>query len=195
MRSAARTHVAPSLTRYLFIMLMPLCTGIVCRTSKPINTRTSRFGAGNSYLRMIRIIQVQLIRACTNRLLTTISETSTCALDMIIYKTSQAQQNAFIQRWVVDGFGATAFVKRFKRELKEPAILDGDLKIAMKMLDVFCAHLKQTQRAMNQQDLSKDIIAACERQTARGDADNEWDVYARAAAPLECVSLSLSTSA
>ncbi|KZV73621.1 hypothetical protein PENSPDRAFT_283038 [Peniophora sp. CONT] len=57
----------------------------------------------------------------------------------------------------------------------------------MKMLDVFCSHLKQTQRAMTQQDLYKDIISACERQTAKGDAENEWDVYARAAAPLEAI--------
>ncbi|VDC01075.1 unnamed protein product [Peniophora sp. CBMAI 1063] len=115
------------------------------------------------------------------------TETSTCALDMIIYKTTQAQQNAFIQRHVIDGFGASAFVRRFKRELKEPAILDGDLKIAMKMLDVFCAHLKQTQRALVQQEVHVDVVAACERQTQRGDAGCEWDVYARAAAPLETI--------
>lgn len=107
---------------------------------------------------------------------------------MIIYKTSQAQQNAFIQRYVIDGFGASAFVRRFKRELSEPAILDGDLKIAMKMLDVFCAQLRQTQRALAQLEMHVDVIAACERQTQRGDAGCEWDVYARAAAPLEYVS-------
>ena len=137
---------------------------------------------------MILITQVRTLRVSTSPLmLTPTAETSTCALEMIIYKTSQAQQSAFIQRWVVDGFGATNFVKRFKRELKETAIIDGDLKIAMKMLDVFCSHLKPTQRAMNQQDLWKEVLAACGRQTARGDADNEWDVYARAAAPLEYV--------